>query len=532
MAISTQIKSVWPQALTVFLLMAGVAAMSSADPTLQKSTYGDQQYSIIGIQGAINGVAVLITAPLLGAISDFTGRAVPLGIATLIFALPALLCVLSGYDMSLYFWSRSCCYIYGAIFAVISASVVDKYRAVPVAVAVAPAASSGGDAADETAAVALPSAMLQRTPSSALGDDTEDAEGQQDDVEKARTEVFAILLVAFALGFLAGASVGTLLFDHFDSKPAAPILAQLCFGLITFAWIVGVSIAWPEVWQSAHQSDATAAPSAATAAALVRPAPAANDADENNGDDEDDNNTHDQRRSGAAAAVESTRLLAVETASATASGGQTVLGTLLVIVRNRGLVVSWWITFTDFLAEQALQNLALLYLKTSLNFSATQTAILLCIIAVSAVIGNLWLIRPLRDRFGLIGLLRIAAVANLVAVVVFSVLKVAWQIYVDMLLAAVGTLLFPATTALASVYTDDDSAGAAQGFVACARFIAEAVSPAIFGYLLRTAEHDSFPGWPFLVAAGCVAVSLLLTWLLPPLPEKRRRGSAIAAAAG
>ena len=182
-------------------------------------------------------------------------------------------------------------------------------------------------------------------------------------------------------------------------------------------------------------------------------------------------------------------------------------------------------TFLDFLAEQMLQAELQLYLNQQLGFTSTDQSELVVVTVAASLIGLLFVMRPLASCLSANGALRVALLANAVSIGLYSAVNRKWQAKS----LAGGTLLgvgvFPTTLAIAASSVSapgncrrGHDVGVAQGVVSAARVLAEGVSPLAFGAFIQATEHSRWPGVPFAVAGGCVALAVLVSAVLPRQP--------------
>eukprot|EP00439_Symbiodinium_sp_Y106_P017733 s3842_g2.t1 len=172
------------------------------------------------------------------------------------------------------------------------------------------------------------------------------------------------------------------------------------------------------------------------------------------------------------------------------------------------------VVFLDFLAEQMLVSLLLLYLEAQFHLSSVQLACQLGLVGLAASVSLLLVVPYLQPRLGDLLLMQVGMVANVVSVALFGVITAPWQAFLPPVGCILSFAVFPTANAIAAASVPRCGA-MAQGVVSGARTLAEGLAPVIFGALFQAAAKSSFPGWPFLVAAGFVAVGLVVSFYLP-----------------
>jgi MFS family permease len=173
------------------------------------------------------------------------------------------------------------------------------------------------------------------------------------------------------------------------------------------------------------------------------------------------------------------------------------------------------IIFANAIAENVLDQLFLLYLFNTLNFSANEQAAVISIMGIGSVFGLILVANFLRPRIGSVNLLRLELAVNVGALMLYSVVRAHWGILATTSFGVIGMGAYPCASAIASMILSDDASGTAQGLASSSRMIAGGIAPLAFGFIFDATTSTSFPGAAFLIAAACVAISLALTWLLP-----------------
>lgn len=182
-----------------------------------------------------------------------------------------------------------------------------------------------------------------------------------------------------------------------------------------------------------------------------------------------------------------------------------------VLRSNRTLTQLAAVVFLDFLAEQMLVTLLLLYLEARFHVSRLQLGAQLLVVGGCASISLLCAVPRLQPKMGDLRLMRLGLVVNVISVGLFAVIQEAWQAFIPPIGCILSFAVFPTANSLAAACVPCSQRGLAQGVISASRTLAEAASPVVFGWMLQKSAGSPLPGSPFLAAAGCVAVSWCLS---------------------
>jgi len=181
---------------------------------------------------------------------------------------------------------------------------------------------------------------------------------------------------------------------------------------------------------------------------------------------------------------------------------------------NAALSIIAGVVFLDFLAEQMLVSLLLLYLSSRFHISSLQLSLQLLCVGGMASLSLLFVVPFLQPRIGDLKLMRLGLAVNAVSIALFAFVFQAWQAFLPPLGCLLSFAVFPTANTLAAAALPRAHGGVAQGIVSGSRTLAEGVSPVLFGWLFQVASDSALPGWPFLAAAGCVVVALVASFRL------------------
>lgn len=185
---------------------------------------------------------------------------------------------------------------------------------------------------------------------------------------------------------------------------------------------------------------------------------------------------------------------------------------ILTAIREfHDLRVIIFVVFWNSLTEQMFDKMLLLYLSETLNFGATDQAIVIAILGVGGLLGLLAITPFLKHFFGTMTTLRVGMVANAVVSICYTFATKKWEAMGATALSVLGMGVFPAAAAVAASTVDNSYTGIAQGLIASVRIVASGISPLAYGFLFQATQYCALPGSAFLVGAGCVVVSLVAT---------------------
>ena len=161
---------------------------------------------------------------------------------------------------------------------------------------------------------------------------------------------------------------------------------------------------------------------------------------------------------------------------------------------NATLALLAAVVFLDFLAEQMLVSLLLLYLERQFHISSRQLGCQLAVVGGAASVSLLLVVPRLQPRLGDLRLMQAGMVANILCVGLFAFIRRPWQAYLPPLGCILSFAVFPTANALAAAAVPRGRGGLAQGVVSGSRTLAEGVSPILFGWMFDAAAGGRMPG--------------------------------------
>jgi DHA1 family tetracycline resistance protein-like MFS transporter len=195
------------------------------------------------------------------------------------------------------------------------------------------------------------------------------------------------------------------------------------------------------------------------------------------------------------------------------------------IKKHRNLRFLTAIIFWNYLTQETLEQLLLLYLQNTLNLNSNDQAYVISIMSAASLLCLTVIITYMRIYFGTVGTLRLALLANFILSMLYAFATTTWQAMAIPSLSLVGMAVFPCTCAIAAASVSDENSGVVQGIATGARVIAGAICPGLFGLLFQVTQNSQLPGAPFVVGACCVLVALLFSRFVEDVdtPEERAK---------
>jgi multidrug resistance protein len=174
-----------------------------------------------------------------------------------------------------------------------------------------------------------------------------------------------------------------------------------------------------------------------------------------------------------------------------------------------------WIYGIGMLAFSTLTSLVALFLKEEHAVTEATIGYFFTYIGVLNILMRLLLLGPVVTRVGEPRAMRIGAATLILGLLAYPVARNIWQLVLVIPLVPIGTaLLFPATTSLMSRYSDRAELGTTMGVAQTYAGIARVVAPILGSIVFQRVGHQ----WPFVAAAGMMALVSLLAFKIEALP--------------
>lgn len=181
---------------------------------------------------------------------------------------------------------------------------------------------------------------------------------------------------------------------------------------------------------------------------------------------------------------------------------------------NRNIRVLFVITFFNYLTSDMLDQMLLLYLQQTLDFTDNQQTYTIAVMSVASILFVIF-IAVTRDTISDTWVLRLALTSSFIMTCLYAVVQN--KLFAIMLPAVnvIGMAALPAVSALTADSVDASQVGVGQGCVQASRVLANVICPFMYGALFEISwDQATMQGWPFFVAAGCILISILATFML------------------
>ncbi|XP_049878166.1 hippocampus abundant transcript 1 protein [Pectinophora gossypiella] len=198
--------------------------------------------------------------------------------------------------------------------------------------------------------------------------------------------------------------------------------------------------------------------------------------------------------------------------------------------------------FLSYLPEAGQYSCIFVYLKLVMGFGVVQVAIFIAIVGVLSI-GVQVVLGFLMRSLGAKHTIMVGLLFEMLQLMWYGFGSRTWMMWAAGVLAALGSLTYPAISAYVSVNSRADRQGVVQGMVTGVRGLCNGLGPAMFGvifYLFHvdlneehaTAGRDQedkyvrlVPGPPFVLGALLVICALLVAAFLPEDGAAARRAS-------
>eukprot|EP00053_Salpingoeca_punica_P015488 m.142970 g.142970 ORF g.142970 m.142970 type:complete len:532 (-) comp16727_c0_seq1:420-2015(-) len=211
------------------------------------------------------------------------------------------------------------------------------------------------------------------------------------------------------------------------------------------------------------------------------------------------------------------------------------------------------IVFFSYLAEAGEYQCLMLYLENTLHFSKLELAAYIAVLGLLSIISQTYVLEVMSSRMQQKNIILLGLVFSTIQLALYGIVTEKWAIFIVTIVAALGSITYPALSSFISVTSSPEQQGVAQGMVTGIRSLCNGLGPAIFGLLFQLAEvpldgdeqpeeFESperpalFPGAPFLIGSGSVLLSLFIAFTLPDrhfnMADAMHKAAAAAAADG
>ena len=178
---------------------------------------------------------------------------------------------------------------------------------------------------------------------------------------------------------------------------------------------------------------------------------------------------------------------------------------------NRNLVCLSAIVFWNYLTQDMFEQMLLLYLQNTLNFTDNDQTYAIGVMSLASVLFVI-LVVAWRDHLSDASMLRVALIANCAMSILYCFATRKWQAIALPAFNVLGMAALPCVSSMTVDAVGPAEVGAAQGLIAAARVAAGTVCPLAYGWLFNATQSSNMPGSPFLVGAACVFLSFLISF--------------------
>lgn len=181
--------------------------------------------------------------------------------------------------------------------------------------------------------------------------------------------------------------------------------------------------------------------------------------------------------------------------------------------------------FLSYLPEAGQYSCIFVYLKLAMDFSEVQVAVFIAVVGALSI-GVQVALGPLMRGLGARRAIMLGLGFETLQLLWYGLGARPWMMWAAGVLAALGSLTYPAISAYVSVSSRADRQGVVQGMVTGVRGLCNGLGPAMFGvifYLFHVDLNEErgarlprlVPGPPFVLGALLVVCALLVAALLP-----------------
>ncbi|XP_052848764.1 LOW QUALITY PROTEIN: hippocampus abundant transcript 1 protein-like [Drosophila gunungcola] len=198
--------------------------------------------------------------------------------------------------------------------------------------------------------------------------------------------------------------------------------------------------------------------------------------------------------------------------------------------KDKNLLMIFIISFLSSLPFAGLESTIPIYLKNNMGFEYEEVSLMLGLLSVLGITSNI-LLGYLVSLVGAKWSIRLGLFCQLSQLLLFAFGIRHWMLWLGSIVAALGTIIHPATISVASIYASPVNLGAVLGMIAGIECLSEGLGPATFGvmfYLFQdepknTQTVKSPIPLPFMVSATGIFVAIILTIALKRDTHEKRQ---------
>ncbi|XP_065359171.1 hippocampus abundant transcript 1 protein isoform X4 [Calliphora vicina] len=204
----------------------------------------------------------------------------------------------------------------------------------------------------------------------------------------------------------------------------------------------------------------------------------------------------------------------------------------------------------SYLPEAGQYSCIFVYLKLKMGFNTMEVAIFIAVVGILSISVQVTLGYLMR-RVGAKRTIVLGLILEMTQLFWYGFGSKKWMMWAAGILAALGSITYPAISAFVSIHSTADSQGAVQGMVTGMRGLCNGLGPAMFGVIFylfnvdlnkeqtlqENVDDDSwfqFPGPPFVFGGFMVILAILVALFIPEVhgdmnfirtPNEKKRAS-------
>jgi DHA1 family tetracycline resistance protein-like MFS transporter len=195
------------------------------------------------------------------------------------------------------------------------------------------------------------------------------------------------------------------------------------------------------------------------------------------------------------------------------------IGAIALLGSTRALVGLAAATFLYSIAHESLPSMFVLYTDYRFHFSPTMVGVSLAIVGVCSTIVAAALVGPCVKRFGELATLSAGLVFGGIGFGLYALAPTTWLFLAGMPFVSLWGLAGPSMQALMSRSVGATAQGKLQGAVSSLRGITGMIGPIVFtqsfAFFVGPTTPILLPGFPYLLAAALLVVSLGVALVVP-----------------
>ncbi|XP_002026866.2 hippocampus abundant transcript 1 protein [Drosophila persimilis] len=191
-------------------------------------------------------------------------------------------------------------------------------------------------------------------------------------------------------------------------------------------------------------------------------------------------------------------------------------GSLRMMGSDKNIQMLCLIVFLLLLPAAGEYSCMLAYLKLRIGFDFEELSVLIAFIAILSIAMNLALGSLIR-ALGAKRVILVGLGMNMLQLLLYSFGTEKWIMWTAGLVAALGSMSFPALSAYACIYYDSKSQGVVQDMINAMSSLCNSLGPGVFGiiFYLADMDQDHPVAAPFLFGAICLLIAILVAIFMP-----------------